>query len=326
MKQPRVAILILNWNGKKDTVPCLHSVKRLTYPCDLLLIDNGSTDGSVHEIRSIFPDLEILETGANLGFAEGNNEGIKIALERGADYVLLLNNDTLVDPDLIEGFLQSFQSHPEAGIVGGKIVLYDSPDLLDHWGGMWNNKKGVFDFVGLRQKASSWESSLSMDYVCGAAFMVKKEVFEKIGLLEKRFFVLWEEADFCFRAKKQGFASYTAPQAKVLHKVSVSFVGGKTHSTYFWWRNRLLWIERNCKVRAKLSLWFRVLAPEIFHLGEMYLLGLFQLFIYTLFHKEEKKNRKRKSVCQNRAALHGVRDFLLKRFGQGPAWIYNSKS
>jgi len=322
MNIPLVTILILNWNGKKDTLPCLESLQKLTYPAQILLIDNGSTDGSVKEIRASFPDIEIVETGENLGFAEGNNVGIRMALSRGAEYVLLLNNDTVVEPNLIEGFLESFSSHRQAGIVGGKIVLYDHPELLDHWGGIWNPKKGVFDFVGMREQESVWTKSVSIDYVCGAAFMVKREVFEKIGLLEKKFFVLWEEADFCLRAKRSGFDSCTALGTKIRHKVSVSFVGGKPHSTYFWWRNRLLWIQRNCTGVEKLSLWRRVLLPEIFHLAKIHLLNAMQLFFYTICRIEEKKKRKKNSLRQNRAALHGVRDYLLRRFGQGPAWIY----
>ena len=320
--RPRVTILILNWNGKDDTLRCLESLQKLSYDAQILLIDNGSTDGSVQEIHKAFPTVEVVETRENLGFAEGNNVGIRMALARGAEYVLLLNNDTVVEADLIESFLEVFESHPQAGIVGGKIVLYEAPELLDHWGGKWNQDRGVFDFIGLREKEETYLSSFDLDYVCGAAFMVQRKVFETIGLLEKKFFVLWEEADFCFRARKRGFNSYTAPKAKVRHKVSVSFVGGKPHSTYFWWRNRLLWIRRNCSWKERVSLWQRILLPQIFHLMKIQILNSLQLLFYTIFKKKEKKQRKKNSLRQNRAALHGVRDYLLKRFGQGPTWIY----
>jgi GT2 family glycosyltransferase len=153
-----------------------------------------------------------------------------------------------------------------------------------------------------------------IDYACGAAMCVRREVFEQVGLLDARFFLIWEESDFCFQAKRSGFLTMTCPQAKVWHKVSASFAG-KAHSTYFWWRNRLLWIEKNCPFKERILLYVKILIPEILHLYKMNGLKTLQL----LFNKTDEK---RERLVKIRAALRGVEHYLLRRFGNGPNWIY----
>ncbi len=318
--KPLVAILILNWNGKKDTLECLHSLKNLTYSnVKIILIDNGSTDDSVEAIRSAFPDLQCIEAGENLGFAGGNNLGIKHALKYAPDYLLLLNNDTIVAPDLIDAFLKST---PDAAILGAKLYLYSKPDTFDHLGGKWQKKTASFELIGNRvlDDGVSWEKSLELDYACGAALFIQRAVIESIGLLEAKFFLIWEESDFCFRAKKAGFKVKLCPNAKVWHKVSASFVGGKPHSTYFWWRGRLLWISRNCSKKEKRHLFLRVILPEILHMLKLQLIKTPLLLFSTKSKREEKRNYLRKQ----RAALAGVKDYILGNFGKGPSWLYKN--
>lgn len=315
---PLIFIVILNWNGKQDTLECLASVMKIDYPrFKVVVVDNGSSDDSVQAIRVAFPTFTLLETGKNLGFAEGNNVGIRHALAQGAEAVLLLNNDTVVDPQLLKGFAEQMEKQPKAGIFGATIYLYDERDRLDHFGGIWNQRKGAFDFAGHREKLTE-NPPLTLDYICGAALLARREVFERVGLLEPRFFLIWEEADFCFRAKRAGFSSLTCPDALVWHKVSASFTGKKPHTTYYWWRNRLLWIERNCTLSEKISLALRVLIPEIFQMIKLRLLKSLQL---PLTRSPQKHQDKRGKILQYRAALHGVRDYLLRRFGEGPSWL-----
>ncbi len=326
---PKIAIIVLNWNGMRDTLACLESLDKLTYPnFEIIIVDNGSTDDSITAIQEHFPQHLLIETGVNLGFAGGNNAGIHSAIQRGADLLFLLNNDTVVASDVLERFVETYRSCPKAGILGAKIFLYDQRDTLDHLGGAWNRKTGTFDFVGLRQKEDGvrFQEPQELDYVCGAGLMLKRSVVEAIGCLEERFFLIWEESDFCFRARKAGFQTLTCPKAQVWHKVSASFVGGKPHSTYFWWRNRLLWIERNCPFKERLGLYLRVLIPDILHMLKIRLIKTIQLFIVKKLKPGADFKEKELKMLKNRAALCGVRDYFLRRFGNGPSWIHKRKN
>ncbi len=326
---PRISIIVLNWNGKKDTLECLASLRHLDYsPFHILVVDNGSSDGSAAAIRQRFPDIEILETGQNFGFAEGNNIGIRHALKKALkpDYLLLLNNDTVVDPQLLNAFVSAM--HPPIGILGAKIYLYDQKNTFDHLGGVWNAKKAAFDLIGNREidDGKSWEKTRSLDYACGCALFVKTAVFEQIGLLEPKFFLIWEESDFCFRARRAGYSTMMCPQAKLWHKVSASFVGGKPHSTYFWWRNRLLWIERNCSLREKIPLYLRILLPEILHIYKLRLLKTCQLALLKLLKPQEDQRKRLHKLRNYRAASQGISDYFRRRFGNGPDWIYEKSN
>lgn len=320
----KIALIILNWNGKKDTLECLSSVAKIQTPnLEVVVIDNGSTDGSAEAIREQFAKVTVIEAKKNYGFAEGNNIGMRYALAKGADFVFLLNNDTIVDPLVVDHFLVQMRADPSIGILGGKIFLYDEPQKLDHLGGCWNPKKRAFDFVGLREEDRGQEQ-LPMDYVCGAALFIRASLLKAIGLFDARFFLIWEEADFCFRARRSGFKVLSSEKAKIWHKVSASFVGGKPHSTYFWWRNRLLWIERNFQGAERLMLWLKILFLEVVPVYKRRALKTLQLFLYRLISKKELEGREER-LLRYEACLQGVKDYLLRRFGDGPAWIYRRK-
>ncbi len=322
--KPKVAIIILNWNGKQDTLTCLDSVAAIDYPnSTTIVIDNGSTDGSAETIRSRFPEIALIKNAENLGFAEGNNVGIRFALKNDAEIILLLNNDTVVDPDLLNAFTECFKEHREAGILGAKICLFDQRDTLDHWGGMWNPKTGQFDLVGLRhqEKVEGLSGPQPIDYVCGAALIARRAVWEKVGLLEPKFFLIWEESDFCLRAKKAGFATLTCPQARIYHKVSASFIS-KPHSTYFWWRNRLLWIERNCSKKELAKLYWNALLPDIAHLLKIRLLKTAQLAIRKKLRPNQDYQKQEEKLLKNKAAVQGIIDYARRRFGNAPSWLF----
>lgn len=317
MNYPKFFIILLNWNGKKDTLECLASLQQIQAPrFQTLIVDNGSQDDSVAAIREAFSDVPILETGANLGFAGGNNPGIEWALSKGAEWILLLNNDTIAAPDFLQAFLDAAAAQPKAKILGAKIYRYSDPNTIDHLGGHWNPDLAEFESSasGKIDDGSSYEAMEQVDYVCGAALLMHRSVPETIGLLEPRFFLFWEETDFCTRARRRGLEVWTAPKAKVWHKVSSSFIGGKPHMHYFWWRSRLLWIERNCPFSERRRLYRRVIFPELWKSARHYFLKSFQNF----FTRDPGAKQK---ALRYRAGLAGAFHYCIGRFGNCPKWL-----
>jgi len=321
MQYTNIYVIILNWNGKKDTLECLISLDAVSYEpgFHIILVDNGSTDDSIEVIRKAHPTLLIVDLEENLGFAGGNNKGIEMALSKGAEWIFLLNNDTIVSSDILKAFMHAAQGKPEAKILGAKIYRYDNPQIIDHLGGGWDFQKGDFTSFsqGEVEDHSSFETMQQVDYVCGAALLMHRSVPESIGLLEPRFFLLWEEADFCSRAIRHGFEIWTAPQAKIWHKISSSFIGGKPHMHYFWWRNRLLWIERNCSELERKCLSTKVIIPEILKTLRHFILEFLRFFCTRNLAYQQK-------ALRNKAGLTGVIDYYLGRFGNGPSWLYTN--
>ena len=313
-------ILILNWNGKKDTLECLASlaVAKKSPAFSTVVIDNGSTDDSVSVIRAAFPDIPILETGKNLGYAGGNNVGIRWALEKSFEWILLLNNDTVISPDIVEKFSLAAKSKPEGKIFGAKIYRADKPDTFDHFGGFWDPKMAEFvSPASKRVDDGSFEEMQRVDYVCGCALFMHRSVPETIGLMEESFFLLWEETDFCAQARRANFEIWTAPKAKLWHKVSASFTGGKPHTHYFWWRNRLLWIERNCQKKERWQLYREVLLPEMVRCFKLALLKTLQHIALRLLLQKSNPIRLEK-LRRYRASCQGILHFFLGRFGNCP--------
>jgi GT2 family glycosyltransferase len=313
---PKIIVLLLNWNGKKDTLECIQSLKKVDDPnFQVIVVDNGSKDGSVAAIRSAHPEIPILETGSNLGFAGGNNVGIEWALRHKAEWIFLLNNDTIVDRDVLKKLREAAKWEPKGKIFGAKILRYHQPQIIDHIGGFWCAQKGEFFSCESGQEDHPYLNMQKVDYVCGAALFMHRSVPAKIGLLETNFFLFWEETDFCYRAKKAGFEVWTVPEAKIWHKVSSSFTGGKPHMHYFWWRSRLLWIERNCSEEEKKRLYKEVIYPELWKMGRHYLIKSVQYFFAPTQERKEKKRR-------YKAGCAGAIDYFRRRFGNCPNWLF----
>ena len=321
-QEAKIFILILNWNGKSDTVECLSSLEKINYTnYEVLIIDNASKDNSVSLISRKFPKHTILRNKKNLGFAEGNNVGIRYAIKHGADFVLLLNNDTIVDPELLQSFVKTIGEKPDAGILGAKILHYNQKEKLNHFGGMWNPQSCKFEENAKNEKdGPEYETIQKVDYVCGCAFFLSREVIQKIGLLEAGFFLLWEETDYCARARKEGFQVYICGRSRVWHKISASFTGGRPHTHYYWWRNRLYWIKRNLTKQEKKKA-SRILRKEIFKNYKYSMLKGLQFYLLRRFHKEEWIKKHRNKYLLYKAACQGIWDFRRNHMGEGPEWL-----
>lgn len=314
-KPAKIVVILLNFNGYKDTLECLSSLAKVSYTnFQTLVIDNGSSDGSVLKIREKYPDMPIIETGNNYGFAGGNNFGIEWALTHRADWVLLLNNDTTVNPLFLDAFMEAVKEKPNAGVLGAKILKYSDPETIDHLGGYWSPSNGEFFSSHSGVKDHPYFEMEKADYVCGAAMLIKRSVIEKVGLLEPKFFLFWEETDYCYRTKQEGFEIWTAPRAKIWHKVSSSFSGGKPHMHYFWWRSRLLWIKRNCTPTEKRALYRKILIPEMWKMGRHYLIKSFVNFFQPEIKRKEK-------VRRYKAGCAGIIDYMLGKFDNCPNWL-----
>lgn len=320
--------IILNWNGKTDTLACLQSLQQAGLKsASTLVVDNGSSDDSVQAIHQRFPNVKVIETGQNLGFAAGNNVGIKWGLEQDFDAFLLLNNDTLIAPDLMEQFSLAAKQYPSVGIFGAKIYLQSEPMRLDHLGGNWNPRQAKMDFIGMRalDDGKNFEAPFQLDYVCGAAMLVRRGVFEKIGLLDSRFFLYWEESDLCSRAKQAGFEIQFCPQAKIWHKVSASIdKGGKPFKIYFYWRNYLLWLERNFSLKERLLPSAQIMRCFVKDSAQLQLRRL-KLPFLRRFRPESAVNLE-KRMLQQSAKLCGIKDYFLRRFGVGSSTRFTVRS
>ncbi len=312
----RVCIILVNWNGKNDTLECLTSLSKCTYEkLVITVVDNGSTDESVAAIRAAFPKTVIFAEKENLGFAGGNNVAIQWALTKSFDWILLLNNDTTVAPNFLEEFLRTARLFPSAKIFGAKLLRYHDRCTIDHLGGQWNPDRADFESLHAGEIDHVIESE-PVDYVCGAALFMHRSVPDTIGYLEPNFFLFWEETDFCCRARRKGFEVRTSPEAKVWHKVSASFTGGKPHNHYFWWRSRLLWLERNLPFAERSHILKYIVYPEIRKLIRHNFYRLLQNFF--LRRSTPDFIFKQKWL---RAGLCGIFHYYRKKFGNCPSWI-----
>lgn len=213
-----VWVISLNWNNWKLTNDCLASLQGLEYDdFKVIVLDNGSTDGSVDCIRERFPEVEIMELGANHGFAKGSNAGIRVALERGAEYVWLLNNDTTVDPKALRALVERAESDPSIGAVGSAIYYMSEPERLQAWGGGYVNF-----WLGRPRRFFSPVADEKIQFLMGASLLLRRSALESVGLLDEEFFLYWEDAEYCFRMRRAGWRLAVAGDSKVWHKVSAT--------------------------------------------------------------------------------------------------------
>jgi len=243
---PEVTIIVLNWNGLADTLECLASLARLDYPAyHVVVVDNGSTDGSVEAIRAQFSQVTLIENGENLGFAEGNNVGLRHALDRGADYVLLLNNDTVADTRFLTKLVKIAEVDGEIGVASPLICHYDAPDEIWSAGAAIDWADGSTQRLRAGEVAREGAPTFEVDFVSGCALLAKREVIETTGFLDVNFYLYYEEADWCVRARNQGYRIVCVPEAKIWHKVSRSVGASSPLVTYYMTRNALLFLLKH---------------------------------------------------------------------------------
>ncbi len=245
---PKVFIITLNWNGKASTKECLNSLKKLKYPnFEVVVVDNGSADGSVSVFRTQFPDTIIIENGRNLGYSEGFNAGLKYAFEHGADYFLILNNDTVVDPDVLKPLVRVAESDERVGFVSGKVYFYEEPNKLQTAGRLNHPILLVHELVGCGEiDRGQYDEMKEYDYLDDIYLLVRRRAYEDTGGYDPNFFIYYEETDWCARVRRAGYKLVYTPEAKVWHKHGMSTGGDRSPLfTYYNARNQIVFIRRN---------------------------------------------------------------------------------
>ena len=234
-----VFAVTLNWNRPQDTLLCLASLQAQSYPAlRLVVVDNGSTDDSVAQIRAAFPDVAVIENGRNAGFAGGMNPGIRYALEQGADYVFALNNDTTLDPQAIRLLVERLEHQAPGerlGLVAPLIYYHAEPTRVWSLGGHLHPLTLEVTEQGRGQiDNGQWGAWFACDFVAGCAMLVPRHVWQEVGLFDEGFFMYYEDVDFCLRLRRAGYGLGTLTAAKMWHKVSLSSGGADSPNERYW--------------------------------------------------------------------------------------------
>jgi GT2 family glycosyltransferase len=246
---PAVAIVVLNYNGLDDTRRCLESLRAVSYPhLSVILVDNASMVDPAPEARRCLSGIVVIGNHANVGYAGGNNRGIERALDAGADYVIVLNNDTVVAPTIVQDLLTAFRTDRSLGIIGPVVNSLDEPQRVMTEGVRFNRGPGAefFSPVNVPTDGDAPPTAVPVDVVNGCCMMVRAEVFRTIGLFDEALFLVHEEADLCLRARAQGFGCGVLARTLVWHKGSSSFDrSGRQVQRYFDTRNLYYLLRRH---------------------------------------------------------------------------------
>jgi GT2 family glycosyltransferase len=234
----RLTVIVLNWNGFADTAALLPTLERCRVPAgwvaDVLVVDNGSSDGSAEKLRAAFPGVALLELPENRMFAGGNNAGLERALERGADAIMLLNNDTEADPGLYEKLLLALELDPGAGAAAPLIYHAPPTDRIWYAGAACAPALGYTAHRGLRQKdRGQYREIEPTGYLTGCCLLAWRRVWEEVGNLDERYYIYAEDADWCLRARAAGHRLLFGPTARLWHKVASSSGGASNAWTIY---------------------------------------------------------------------------------------------
>lgn len=297
MDQPRVHIIILNWNGLEDTSELLESLSKISYSNYLLVIvDNSSSNDEAEKIENICNGrAHIIKCKENLGFAGGNNVGIKYSLEEKADYILLLNNDTKVNPDFLEILLRKYETEEQCGVVAPRINYFNDPQKIWSDGGYISRIRGSGFAYSDKYETDVDQPDKLVSFVSGCCMLIGREVLSKVGMFDENYFLYTEDTDLCFRITKAAYKIIVCTKSKIFHKVGSSTKNRNTAlPLYYTTRNRLFFAKKN----------FR----ETYYITIAYLFFAMLLKSFTWLVTGNKKNIV--------AVQLAFKDFLLNRMGK----------
>jgi len=295
---PRVLVIVLCYNGIDLTRACMRSLRDAGYPSmDVLVVDNQSQDGTPAVVRNEFPEVIVLEMSANLGYAEGNNAGLRYALDHNYDYALLLNNDTEVAPDFISKMVEPCQADPKIGVAGPKVYYFEPKDVIYSAGGRIDLTRGNSEMIGLNAHDSGqFDAQFEVDFVSGCALLARCNAIRDAGLLDGRFGMYYEETEWCVRIHRHGWKVMYVPSSVIWHKIEPARQFESPRIAYYMTRNRLLFLKLT---HAPAAAWLNAAFAQD---GRTWL-------SYTVKPKwRHKKNQKA-------AIRRGWADFLRGQFG-----------
>lgn len=289
-----VDIIILNFNQEADTNECILSLKRMNYKnYRIILVDNDSFDGSGFRIKERFREIEFLRSEHNLGFAGGCNLAIRRSMEKNpSGYILLLNNDAIVSENLLDSLLGAAEGSGEIGIAGAINYYYNDPERI-HMSAhrfLW--------WLGIQKRAQEDTGAVFKEAqsVSACCMLIKKEVIQTIGLFDERFFIYYEDSDFCLRARRAGFKVVAVRNARVWHKITSVFGAKTAREYYIYTRNQPLFMLKNCP-KVFLPVYFCVYFSKV---------SIRVVYFFATFRKDIAA-----------AVLDGAVDFFRRRFGKG---------
>lgn len=298
MASPRVVIVILNYNQLEDTLECLASLDRQKYDnAEIVLVDNASSDGSPDAVASRYPHIQILRNATNLGYAEGNNTGMRYALAQSRDYLMLLNNDTVVAPDCLAQLVAQAEREPEAAMLGPMVYHYDEPDIIQSAGGVRSARWRFYHRGQNEPDQAQYSQPEPVAWVTGCAILARSRCLGEVGLFDPRFFLYGEEVDWCLRAGEHGYKVIFVPGARVWHKGVQRRYAPSPQTTYYTARNELLLMRKH---RAGTLNLVRTIARDARTLTS-----------WTI------KPRWRDKRSHRDALALGLRDFARGAFGEG---------
>lgn len=220
----KVAIILINWNGLQFTIDCLHSLRELDYPdFGILLVDNASDNQEAEELKLKFPEIALIQSSSNVGFAGGNNLGIRKALELGYSHLMLLNNDTVVAPDFLKVMLSEFDKFPFLGVVQPLIYLMKDRNQIWNAGGKWNSILGrAISILELKNEKKGRADIKKMGWATGCCMLIKRDAILEVGLLNEQYFAYFEDVEWSLRFRNYGFEIALAPKAIIYHEGGAS--------------------------------------------------------------------------------------------------------
>ena len=313
----KASVIIPNWNGKHLLKDCLESLKNQSYKdFEIILVDNGSEDGSVEYVKDNFPKVKIVELKKNFGFAKAINEGVKVS---DAEYVVFLNNDTEVSKDWLKSLIDCADLHPEAISVNPKLLNFYDRKIIDG-AGILINEVGQARSIGWQEKdRGQYDGNLYIFGATGGASLFRRKDFIKVGLFDENYFMYSEEVDFAFRAQFQGYKSIFCPRALVFHKHKATAKKFPARVEYWQFKNMTQTIIKNfpTSILLKKWRWLKIILVHLntilYQLGQGHFWPPFLAMLWILFHLQELLQERRKIQSSIKVSDEYIESFLKEK-------------